>query len=61
MPRWWPAPCWSLALQGFVTNVIASKQWLPGSSPSTRIDWSTGILQLVLGGAVGFVLPDNWA
>jgi hypothetical protein len=44
-----------------VTNVIASKQWRSGSSPSTRIDWSTGILQLVLGGAVGFVLPDNWA
>ena len=49
MPRCWPAPCWSLALQGFVPNGTA------------RIDWSAGILQLVLGGAVGFVPPDNWA
>ena len=27
--------------------------------PEKRIDWSTGILQLVLGGAVGFALKRS--
>jgi hypothetical protein len=29
------------------------------SVPEKRIDWSTGILQLVLGGAVGFALKRS--
>jgi preprotein translocase subunit SecY len=45
------------AISAFAALVIAGSLFRP--VPEKRIDWSTGILQLVLGGAVGFALKRS--
>lgn len=42
---------------GFAALLIVFSLFRP--APEERIDWSTGILQLVLGGAVGFALKRS--